>query len=48
MNDDDAIDVSGITEGQIEIVVVAEVVQKEYIPMGGVGEEVEDTVFPEK
>ena len=38
LNDDDEIDASGITESQIEIVVVAELAQQEYIPMGGVGE----------
>ena len=48
LNDCDAIDASGITEVQTEIAVVAEVVQKEYIAVGEVGEEVEATVVPEK
>ena len=48
LNDDDEIDASGITESQIEIVVVAELAQQEYIPMGGVGEEFEATVVTEK
>ena len=45
-NDDYATDVSGITDGQTETVVVAEVVNTNYITVGEVGGEVEDNIFP--
>ena len=48
MNDNGAIDGSGITEGQTEIAVCEKVVQKEDIPVGKVGKEFEATVVPEK
>ena len=38
LNNDDVIDVSGITYSQIETAVVAEVVQYEDTPVGKVGE----------
>ena len=38
LNDDDAIDASGITEGQKETAVFTEAVKKEDIPVGEVGE----------
>ena len=37
LNDNDAIDASGITEGQTEIAVGEKVVQKEDTPVGKVG-----------
>ena len=45
-NDDYAADVSGITDSQTETVVVAEVVNTNYITVGEVGGEVEDNIFP--
>ena len=41
LNNDGEIESSGITEVQTETSVVAEVVWKEYTPVGKVGEEVE-------
>ena len=48
LNDDDAIDASGITEGQTKTLVFVEVLQKEYTPMGEVDEEVEANVVTEE
>ena len=48
LNDDDAIEALGIKEVQTETVVVEEVLQKEDIPVGELGEEIKATVVPEK
>ena len=47
-NDDYAIDAPGITQGQIETAAVVEVLQREYTPVGELGEEAKYTVVPEK
>ena len=47
LNDDDAIEISGISEGQTETNALGKVVQKQYIPLGEVSEIFESTVVPE-
>ena len=46
--DDDSIDTSGVTLVQTKTEVVAEVILKEYLWVGEVGEEVKATVVHEK